>query len=96
MILENGFLIKTVDGMTEEMFFDLCQANSELRMERDQHGNISIMSPMGLSSGNYHSKIIAQLWLWSRSYSVGAGVRFIGRVHPTKRSCALAGCILAY
>jgi Uma2 family endonuclease len=69
--MENGFLIKTVEGMTEEMFFDLCQANSELRMERDQYGNIIVMSPTGLSSCNYHSKIIAQLWLWSDRTQLG-------------------------
>lgn len=71
MILENGFLLKTVDGMTEEMFFDLCQANSELRMERDQYGNIIIMSPTGMSTGNFNFDFGGQIWLWNRENKLG-------------------------
>lgn len=71
MVLENGFLIKTVDGMTEEMFFDLCRANSELRMERDQYGNIIVMSPTGSGTGNYNSNINGQIWLWNRTAQLG-------------------------
>ena len=71
MVLENGFLIKTVDGMTEEMFFDLCQANSELRMERDQHGNIIIMSPTGMSTGNFNFEFYLELGLWNREKKLG-------------------------
>lgn len=74
MVLENGFLIKTVDGMDEEMFFDLCQANSELRMERDQYGNIIVMSPTGSATGKYNTAIIARVWLWNEE--VGFGVTF--------------------
>ena len=69
--MENGFLIKTVDGMTEEMFFDLCQANSELRMERDQHGNIIVMSPTGLNTGNYNSELNYEIAHWNRQARLG-------------------------
>ncbi len=71
MILENGFLIKTVDGMTEEMFFELCQANSELRMERDQHGNIIVMSPTGMSTGNYNIEFGYEIIYWNRQTKLG-------------------------
>lgn len=69
--MEYEFKIKTVVGLTDDLFFDLCQANSELRMERDQHGNIIVLSPTGLSTGNYHSKINAELWLWNDSAQLG-------------------------
>jgi Uma2 family endonuclease len=71
MVLENGFLLKTVDGMTEEMFFDLCQANSELRMERDQHGNIIIMSPSGMSTGNFNIEFGFEIVHWNRQTKLG-------------------------
>ena len=71
MILENSFLIKTVDGMTEEMFFDLCQANSELRMERDQYGNIIVMSPTGLSTGNFNIEFGYEIVHWNRQSKLG-------------------------
>ena len=71
MILENGFLIKTVEGITDEMFFDLCQTNSELRMERDQHGNIIIMSPTGASTGNFNFNFYLEIGLWNRDTGLG-------------------------
>ncbi len=71
MVLENGFLIKTVDGMTEEMFFDLCQANSALRMERDQHGNMIVMSPTRMSTGNFNAELILEIALWNRETQLG-------------------------
>ncbi len=71
MVLKNGFLIKTVDGMTEEMFFDLCQANSALRMERDRHGNIIVMSPTGMSTGNFNFELYLELGLWNRETKLG-------------------------
>ncbi len=57
--------------MTEEMFFDLCQANSELRMERDQYGNIIIMSPTGMSTGNFNFEFNGQVWLWNHQTKLG-------------------------
>lgn len=69
--MEYEFVIKPVDGLTDEMFFDLCQANSELRMERDQHGNIIVMSPTGASTGNFNAGIIGEIWLWNRQNNLG-------------------------
>ncbi|WP_373514475.1 Uma2 family endonuclease [Persicitalea sp.] len=71
MVLENGFLIQTVDGITEEMFFDLCQANRDLRMERDQYGNITIMSPTGMSTGNFNAEFLFEVVLWNRETQLG-------------------------
>ncbi len=57
--------------MTEEMFFDLCQANPELRMERDQHGNIMIMSPTGMSTGNFNFEMYLEIGFWNREHKLG-------------------------
>lgn len=71
MIVENGFLIKTVDGFTEEMFFDLCQANSELRMERDQYGDIIIMPLASLETGAYNADLSGRFSQWNRAHKLG-------------------------
>ncbi len=71
--MENELVIKTVEGMTDEMFFDLCQANSELRMERDQHGNIIVMSPTGGFTGNFNFEIYIGLGIWNRQSKLGYG-----------------------
>ena len=57
--------------MNEEMFFELCQANSELRMERDQHGNMIVRSPTGMSTGNFNFEFYLELGLWNREKKLG-------------------------
>jgi Uma2 family endonuclease len=37
--------------MTDEEFFEFCQENRDLRIERNQFGDISIMSPAGYGYG---------------------------------------------
>ncbi|GAB3163669.1 Uma2 family endonuclease [Telluribacter humicola] len=69
--MDNVFKIKTVEGLTDELFFDLCQANSELRIERDQHGNIIVMSPTGADTGNFNLGISAKIWFWNEYSKLG-------------------------
>jgi Uma2 family endonuclease len=69
--MEYEFKIKTVEGLTDELFFDLCQANSELRMERDQHGNIIVISPTGANTGNYNSELNYEITHWNRQTRLG-------------------------
>lgn len=56
------------------MFFDLCQANSQLNLERDRHGNIVVMAPTGSDTGNYNFELSFQLGIWNRK--TGAGYVF--------------------
>jgi Uma2 family endonuclease len=60
--------------MTDEQFFDFCQANGELRIERNQFGEVSIMPPTGSESGNREVNILGQLWAWSEQD--GTGITF--------------------
>lgn len=68
-------------SMTDEQFFDFCQVNRDLRIERDRHGVISIMFPVGSEGGNREGRIIAQLYNWSDAddtgiaFSSGAGFK---------------------
>ncbi len=57
--------------MTDEQFFDFCQMNRDLRIERNQFGDISIMSPTGSETGNREGNIFGQLWLWSEQDGTG-------------------------
>ncbi len=57
--------------MTEQQFFEFCQENSELRIERDRHGVISIMSPVGSESGHREAGIIGPLWAWAEQDGTG-------------------------
>jgi Uma2 family endonuclease len=60
--------------MTDEQFFDFCQVNHDLRIERNQFGYISIMSPTGSETGNREGNIFGQLWVWSEED--GNGITF--------------------
>lgn len=48
--------------MTDEQFFEFCQMNHALRIERDRTGVISIMSPTGSETGNREVNILGRLW----------------------------------
>lgn len=57
--------------MTDQQFFEFCQENLDLRIERDRHGVISIMSPVGSESGNREAGIIGSLWAWAERNGTG-------------------------
>ncbi|BAY13131.1 hypothetical protein NIES2098_63260 [Calothrix sp. NIES-2098] len=51
--------------MTDEQFFEFCQVNRDLRIERNKSGEISIMPPTGSESGNRNFNIALQLGVWA-------------------------------
>ncbi len=57
--------------ISNEQFFDFCQANRDLRIERNKFGEISIMPPTGGKTGNRGSNICGQLWVWSEQDGTG-------------------------
>ncbi|MEH2248983.1 Uma2 family endonuclease [Nostoc sp.] len=57
--------------MTDEQFFDFCQVNRELRIERNQFGEISIMPPTGGKTGNRNFSIAGQLYVWAEKDGTG-------------------------
>jgi Uma2 family endonuclease len=60
--------------ITDEQFFEFCQLNRDLRIERDQCGNISIMSLTNGKTGNRDEHIFSQLYAWSEQD--GTGIAF--------------------
>ncbi|REA58486.1 Uma2 family endonuclease [Dyadobacter luteus] len=69
--MELPLKINSIATFTEDMFFDLCQANSQLLLERDKEGNIIVMAPTGSDTGFYNSDINGQIWLWNRHSKAG-------------------------
>ena len=56
--------LEEIAGFDDDRFFDLCQKNRELRLERTAEGEILIMSPAGGRTSNRNSQIIRQLAEW--------------------------------
>jgi Uma2 family endonuclease len=57
--------------MTDEQFFEFCQINRDLQIERDRFGNISIMPPTGSETGNRNFNVAVQLGVWSEKDGKG-------------------------
>ncbi len=57
--------------MTDEQFFEFCQINRDLRIERNKFGEISIMSPTGSETGNRSGGIFGELYIWTKRDGTG-------------------------
>jgi len=64
----------SVAEMDDDQFFDFCQANPELRIERTAEGDILIMSPAGWMSGRRNAIITARLINWAERDEAGVVV----------------------
>ncbi|MEH2163540.1 MAG: Uma2 family endonuclease [Nostoc sp.] len=59
--------------MTNEQFYEFCQANGDLRIERTANGEVIIMPPAFSDTGNRNFNIAAQLGSWTEQDGTGIG-----------------------
>ncbi len=57
--------------LTDDQFYELCQANRDLRLERTATGEIIIMPPAGGETGHRNIKLSFQLEAWSSQNDLG-------------------------
>nr|WP_217278584.1 Uma2 family endonuclease [Hymenobacter sp. BRD67] len=57
--------------LTDEEFFDLCQHNPTLRLERNADHEIIFMPPAGSESSHKSGEVYGQLWFWNRQHQLG-------------------------
>ncbi len=57
--------------LNDEEFYDFCQQNSNLKLERDADGTILIMPNTGGKTGIRNAEIIFQLILWNKKHKLG-------------------------
>ena len=62
---------KPILDLTDEQFFQLCQANKDLRFERNATGELIIMPPVGGESSNRNASLTAQVWIWNEQNQLG-------------------------
>ncbi|MEG5174025.1 Uma2 family endonuclease [Microcoleus sp. B3-D7] len=72
--------------MTDDEFFEFCQINSELRIERNKSGELLIMPPTGSETGNRQGNIFGPLWVWAEQN--GTGLAFTSSTGFTLSTCA--------
>src|SRR5687768_14447550 len=52
--------------MNDDEFFEFCQVNGDLRIERSAKGDIILMAPAGGSSGSRNANLTTQFGSWAR------------------------------
>ncbi len=61
----------SITKLNREQFFQLCEANPELQLERNAKGELIIMSPLGGESGKKEASLIVDISLWNRQTQLG-------------------------
>ncbi|MCX8492057.1 MAG: Uma2 family endonuclease [Cyclobacteriaceae bacterium] len=71
--MENIYTLRgrVIEEMDDDEFFRFCQENSKLKFERDSKGQIIIMSPTTIISGDHNSEINFQLRAWNKKKKLG-------------------------
>jgi Uma2 family endonuclease len=66
--------LRPVINLSEDQFFELCQINRDLRIERNAKGEILFMPPTGGGAGRRNAEVNRQLANWAKDN--GTGVTF--------------------
>ena len=57
--------------LTDEAFYQLCQANPDVKFERSAKGELIVMSPTGGESGRRNAELTTDLNIWNRQTQLG-------------------------
>lgn len=76
LLIQTEHLLLTVSfpalvQMSDEQFYEFCQANRDLRIERTATGEVIIMPPAFSDTGNRNSQITIQLGVWAEQDGTG-------------------------
>jgi len=73
---DSGFVLRLDSNLelNDDEFFDFCQINRDLRIERDEQGEIIIMAPTGWETGSRNAEITMQLQQWAKRNGEGIAV----------------------
>jgi Uma2 family endonuclease len=62
-----------VVNLTDDQFFEFCQINRDLRIERTATGELLIMPPTGSETGGSNFELSGQLFIWTKQNGTGRG-----------------------
>lgn len=63
--------LRPVIEMTDDQFYEFCQLNRDLRMERTTKGELIIMPPVGGEGSKRNADLTTDLNLWNRQTELG-------------------------
>jgi Uma2 family endonuclease len=59
------------DRLTDDEFYDFCQANPSLRIEREEDGQIIFEMPTNTKTGLRNADLIIEIGVWNRKTKMG-------------------------
>lgn len=71
MFIHNKYVLSFPDKMTDDQFFRFCESNQNLRIERNEKGDIEIMAGTGGKTGMQEAEIGRQLGNWNSQTKLG-------------------------
>lgn len=66
--------LHSIVDLTDEQFYQLCQANSDIKLERNTKGELIVMPPTGWGTGKRNTKLTQRLANWADAD--GTGIAF--------------------
>ncbi|MBI3304230.1 MAG: Uma2 family endonuclease [Deltaproteobacteria bacterium] len=63
--------LRPVLDLTDDQFYEFCQINRDLRIERTAQGELVIMPPAGWETGRRNAEITIQLGTWTKGDGTG-------------------------
>ncbi|MBF2016706.1 MAG: Uma2 family endonuclease [Rivularia sp. T60_A2020_040] len=63
--------LDSIIKLTQEQFYKLCEANPELKLERNAQGELIVIPPTGGETGRSNSNINSQIWFWNQQNQLG-------------------------
>ena len=63
--------LEPIATLTRSQFYQLCQANPNLPLERSPQGELIIMPPIGGESGNQEANLIIKVGTWNEQTKLG-------------------------
>ena len=64
-------MAERLQRLTADEFFDFCQANPQLKLERHADGTIEFLAMTGGITGRRNGELITDLFIWNRSNRLG-------------------------
>ncbi|MEO0844671.1 MAG: Uma2 family endonuclease, partial [Cyanobacteria bacterium J06643_5] len=58
--------LEPVINLSDEQFYQLCVVNRDLSLELNATGELIIVPPVGVESGNQEADLITDLNIWNR------------------------------
>jgi Uma2 family endonuclease len=63
--------LNSIIKLTSEQFYQLCEQNPDLKLERNANGELIFMPPTGGETGKSNSTANAQIWTWNDRTELG-------------------------